>query len=95
MGKTITLSDIKIHSWEVDVVRKSVTASYSVLDDETNEYGDGYAIFWVTIPDPGHLPGTSDPSPLPDIWYQLPLAYEQILTDLTQDLRQALLHLLD
>jgi hypothetical protein len=94
MAKTITLSDVIVEYWTVSVALQNVTASYRIVDAQSNTWERGDAVFWATMPDPGTDPFTGDPIPLPANWYQLPAQYAQVLTDLTLDLRQALLSLI-
>ena len=95
MAITITLADIKIHDWTVEVDYQRVIVSYSILKDTGEEYLDRQtAIFWRYIPDPGN-DDLGNPIPVPDNWYQLPEEYVQMLTDLTLDARSALLHLVN
>jgi hypothetical protein len=94
MTLTITLNDIRIITWTVDVDRRTVTVHYQRLTDTGDPLDDGMAVFWDTLPDPGTDP-QGNPVPLPSNWYQLPTQYAQILTDLTLDVRQALMHLVN
>jgi hypothetical protein len=90
MAKTITLSDVEITGWLVNVFEHSVTVRYRILDQDGNQYTDGEAVFWETIPtisDPLQIP--------PDNWYQLPAKYVQTLTDITNDAKAALIHLIN
>jgi len=94
MGRTIILSDIKIVSWVLDVDNRNVTVNYRILDQDSNLYDDGQAIFWENLPVPQpDLEG--NPGSNPDNWYQLPLQYSQALTDITLAARSGLLQLLD
>ena len=90
----INVNEIKIISWTVDVASKSVIVSFSYNTDTDEIHDFGSAIFWETIPGPQPNP-EGGPDTVPDNWYQLPAKYTQILTDLTIDVRAALLHLLD
>ena len=94
MSKTITLDTIQINYWSVDVGMKRVTVSYNILQDTGEVFKTADAFFWETIPDPiSDLLG--NPIPNPDNWYQLPPEYSALLTDLTLDVRAALLHLIN
>lgn len=93
MSKTITLDDIKILEWTVNVGSRSVIVSYQVLDDEGDHYKSDSAVFWDTIPD--EVVGPEGLMPNPDNWYQLPAKYTSFLTDLTVDAKNALLHLVN
>lgn len=95
MSKTITLQDIEIISWSVDVGARRVSVDYQILDSDSNSYQRGMAIFWDTMPDPSDDPINASGTVAPVDWYQLPVKYVSLLTDLTQDVRAALLHLLD
>jgi hypothetical protein len=94
MTKVITLTDIRIGSWRVDVLLKRVAVDYSILEDTGETFSKGIAIFWEVIPEP-----TTDPDgntvPNPDNWYQLPPEHVAHLTALTVDARAALLHLIN
>jgi hypothetical protein len=94
MPKTINLTDIKIRHWMVSVQDQCVTVSYEIIDDQSSVWEQGEAVFWATMPEPGVDPLTGEPGYLPDNWYQLPAQYVSVLTDLTQDARTALLHLI-
>jgi hypothetical protein len=95
MSLTITLNDIKVVSWTVDVSKRNVTVVYYRLEDTGDSLDGGEAVFWETLPDLGLDYDTGQPIPLPDHWYQLPAQYSQVLTDLTLDVRQALMHLVN
>lgn len=92
--KTITLNDIRIKSWGVDVANRKVHAEYSVLVDTGEIHRDGTSIFWETLPEQTTDPD-GNPVPLPDNWHQLPAQHGQTLTDLTAALRSGLLHLVN
>jgi hypothetical protein len=94
MAKTITLSDVRVEYWTVNVELQNVTASYRIVDDQSNTWERGEAVFWATMPDLGTDPFSGNPVPPPSNWYLLPAQYVQGLTDLTLDLRQALLSLI-
>jgi hypothetical protein len=93
MAKTITLSDVIVEYWTVSVELQNVTASYRIVDAQSNTWERGEAVFWATMPDMG-ADMDGNPLPLPSNWYLLPAQYVQGLTDLTLDLRQALLSLI-
>jgi hypothetical protein len=95
MGRTITLSDIKITSWSLDVDKRNVTVNYQIKDQNEDTFDEGQAVFWETIPDPPGQGVTGEPGVNPDNWYQLPAQYSQALTDITLAARSGLLHLLD
>ena len=95
MALTITLNDVRINHWMVDIDNLRVIVNYSILKDTGDEYGDrSEAIFWVTMPDPTNDPW-GNPLPLPDNWYMLPEEYVTQLANLTNDARLALLHLVN
>lgn len=90
----INVNEIKIVSWTVHVESRSVTVSFTYNTDSDEIHDFGSAVFWETIPGP--QPNVvGGPDIVPDNWYQLPAQYVSILTDLTVDVRAALLHLLD
>lgn len=93
MTINIVIDDIRIIDWRVDVATRSVHVNYEFMTDQGSGFQVGYAIFWETIPSVPNEP-TGDPGTQPDNWFQLPAQYSQVLTDLTVDLRQGLLHLL-
>lgn len=94
MGRTITLSDIKILNWTLDVDNRNVTVNYQIRDQNDDTFESGQAVFWETLPVP--KPGINgEPGVNPDNWYQLPAQYSQALTDITLAARSGLLHLLD
>lgn len=90
----VNVNEIKIISWTVDVQTRSVRVSFSYNTDSNEIHDFGSAVFWETIPDP-EPSVEGGPGITPDDWYQLPAKYSAILTDLTIDIRSALLHLLD
>lgn len=94
MPRTITLTDITIIAWTVNVRDRYVQAAFFVCDAEGSRVEEGVARFWETLPDMGE-DEFGNPRPMPDNWYQLPPAYAQLLTDLTVDMRGALLHLIN
>lgn len=94
MPKTIVLNDVKIISWSVHVEQRSVTVEYALAADDGTDFTYGAATFWETIPDPIPNPMGGDDY-IPEDWYQLPPQYTSLLTELTTDARNALLHLLD
>ena len=94
MALTITVNDLQIISWTVDVEQRNVTVNYMMVKDNGLPYTqNNIAIFWETIPTLEDPQG--NPVSPPDNWYQLPPAYSQFLTDLTIDARNALLHLIN
>lgn len=93
-NKVITLSDIRVVQWTVNVQMRHVRVRYHILDDQDAEYGAGDAIFWETLP-AHRIDADGDPIPHPPEWYQLPAQYSQILTDLTLSIRMGLLHLIE
>lgn len=96
MVKTITLNDVKIISWSVHVEQRCVTVEYTLAADDGTDFSYGAATFWETMPDPVPNPmGGDEPDYIPEDWYQLPAKYTPLLTDLTVDARNALIHLLD
>ena len=95
MALTITLNDVKINHWMVDIENLRVIANYSILKDTGEEYGGRQeAIFWVTMPEQTNDPW-GNPLPYPDNWYTLPEEYVTQLANLTSDARLALLHLVN
>jgi hypothetical protein len=89
MGRTITLTDLEILRWEVNLGQQYVQVYYRIVDQNGETYSFGDAIFWVTIPQ------INDPlQGQPNNWYQLPPSYIPILLQLTNDARTALLPLL-
>lgn len=90
MAKIITISDLQIEEWTVNVQRRAVHVVYKTLTDAAELFDHGAATFWETVPDPSEFPNDD-----PTTWYQLPPAYNQLLTDLTVDARNALLHLIN
>ena len=94
MPKVITLNNIKITAWRVDVPNRRVDVYYQVMEGTGEVFEAGVAVFWETIP-PEQDDGEGNPVPRPDNWYQLPAKYNQLLTDLTVDSRSALLHLIN
>ena len=94
MSLTITVNDLEIISWEVNAEQRNVTAKFNLVKDNGLPYTqNNYAIFWETIPTLEDPQG--NPISPPENWYQLPAQYSQILTDLTIDLRNGLLHLIN
>jgi hypothetical protein len=92
---TITLNDIGIESWKVDLVKQRVIVHYYLMTSTGEHYEYGEAIFWANLPTEGPLDPAGQPTPVPDNWYQLPVEYIATLTDLTADARSALLHLVN
>ncbi len=82
MAKTITLADIKILSWRVETDAKRVVVDYLVLQSDGGEYRRNQAVFWAQMPNTTPEAGED--------WYQLPAKYVGILTDLTSDIKTAL-----
>ena len=80
----INVVDIKIIQWTVDVAKQNVTVDFQMMKDDGTPYERLKAVFWVTMP----------PEPHEAYWYQLPLEYVTILTNLTLDARSALLSLI-
>lgn len=94
MALTILIDNIAVRQWRIDVENRRAIVSYDLMRSDGEPYKvDQTAIFWETVPDPV-LDVEGNPIPNPDNWYQLPLAYSQLLTDLTVDIRSALLHLI-
>jgi hypothetical protein len=74
MTHTITLNQIKITCYSVDIVAQKVTVNYTVHDNTGKQWGPTYTeTYWVTLPD--------KPEPT-DV--KLPAAYVATLTDLYQ-----------
>lgn len=94
MAKTLTLTDIKIIAWRVDVEQKRVVAAYQVLRDDGSVQETAEAIYWATMPPPT-MGEDGEELSRPENWYQLPAKYVSILTNLTIDLRAALLHIVN
>lgn len=90
MGRTITLSDIRITGWVPNITLQNVTVTYQVIDQNGDVYDGGEAIFWATIPT-----WTDPTQPQPTNWYQLPQSYVNTLQQLTADARTALLPLIN
>ena len=94
MAKTIQITDLKIVHWSVNVEDRSVVVTYDFKTAEDETFASDTAVFWVTIPDPIPDPmGGEDYTPVN--WYQLPPQYESLLVDLTIDVKNALLHLIN
>jgi hypothetical protein len=90
MGRTITLTDLEILRWEVNLGRQYVQVYYRIIDQDGNTFDYGDAIFWVTIPQ------INDPlQGQPDNWYQLPPSYIPVFLQLTSDAHTALIHLIN
>lgn len=100
MAKTITIDDINVTTWTVDLLKENVTAVYEILVNDGSVYKTDTVVFWRVIPTPGNDPN-GDPIPNPPSWYQLPdssidfgiKTYAQIFALLTADIRQALMPL--
>ena len=89
MAKSITLSDVLIDEWTVNLNAENVTVRYRVVDDTGRVWVDGLAVFWRNFPqltDPN-----GNPAPIPDNWFQLPTTYIQTLSGLNTDIHTALL----
>lgn len=95
MAITITLNNIRILKWTVNVYHQNVTVVYQILDSSDETYSEGEAIFWATMPESGGVGPDGQPRPIPDYWYLLPPEYVTALTNLTIDARTALLHLVN
>lgn len=94
MARTITLTNVRIVTWRVDVEQQRVVATYEVLRDDGTPESKSEAIFWINMPaaTTGIDGKLREP---PDNWYQLPAGYVQTLTALTADVRSGLLHLIN
>lgn len=88
MAIVYTVDDIRILTWEVQIARERVRVVYAELLDTDERWDVKEAFFWASLPTEGPG-GPSDP--VPENWYQLPVEYVSILTDLTIDARNALL----
>lgn len=86
MTMTITLNDIYVRRWSVDMELETVTVEYHLMRDTGEIFDTHQAVFWRNLP--------ADPNP-PDNWYQLPSQYVPTLASLTADARTALLHLVN
>jgi hypothetical protein len=93
VGRTITLNDVVVLDWTVNVRNRSVTVSYAILEASGKEYEKGIAVFWDTLPTPTPEPDGRTP-PLPSNYYELPAKYRTVLADLTSEMRTALLKLI-
>lgn len=93
MTITITLQDIKITRWVVNVDAKMVRVEYEIRGQDDKSYDEGTAYFYETIP--VSYDDEGQPYPTPPNYYQLPAARAQALTDITVDARAALLHLIN
>jgi len=102
MAKTITLDDIRIDKWTVNLDQQVVHAEYSVLEDNGDTFARGDAYFWRVIPSPSNLEEEwNGIDELPDGWYQLPdddvefgtKTYVQVFAMLTVQIRSGLMHL--
>lgn len=92
MPLIITVNEIQITSWSVDVGERSVLVKYDLIrDDNKPHLQNQVALFWETIPTED---GEGNPITPEDNWYQLPAQYSQVLTDLTLDAKSALMHLI-
>jgi hypothetical protein len=90
MGRTITLTDLEILRWEVNIGQQYVQVYYRIVDQDGETFSYGDAIFWVTIPQ------IDDPLQIqPDNWYQLPTEYIQTLLSITGDAHTALLPIIN
>lgn len=90
MQIVLTIDDIRINNWTVDVPNARVLVHYDMLTSANDVYRSEMAIFWATLPSHDVDPWGNE-IPIPDNWYQLPAEYVQVLTQLTVDARQALL----
>lgn len=93
MTINIVIDDLRIIDWRVDVDSRSIHVTFEYLTDQNEGFMLDNAVFWETMPDPPREP-TGEVGSLPDNYYQLPAQYSQVLTDLTVDLKNGLLHLL-
>jgi hypothetical protein len=88
MAKSVVLSDILVDEWTVNLNLENVTVRYRVVDDAGKTWINDEAIFWRNIPvltDPD-----GNPTPVPDRWYQLPLAYLPTLLQMASDITTAM-----
>lgn len=90
MPKSITLTDIQITDWTVNVESQYVHVQYRVIDDQGEIFSSEDALFWVTLPPEGHTLPDGSTYTNPDNYFQLPLSYAQTLLDLTNDARTAI-----
>jgi len=93
MAITVTIDDLKITKWTVDVDMQMIEVLFNYLDTEENITKEDKAFFWVTIPET--LDPQGNPLPAPDNYYLIPPAYHQILVDLTVDAKGQLMHLIN
>ena len=89
MARSVTLSDVLIDEWTVNLNTENVTVRYRVVDDNGWVWADGLAVFWRNIPQ--LIDPNGNPAPIPDNWFQLPTTYVQTLNDLNTDIHTALL----
>jgi hypothetical protein len=81
----ITLADIEIVKWTVNIAEQNVLVKYAIKTDTGDLYAYGEAVFWAALPNEDN----------PGNWYQLPEEYVTTLSNLTSDARLALLHLVN
>lgn len=94
MAIIITVDNIRIDFWTVDVEERMVEVHFWAIDANNETVGDKQvAFFWETIPQ--DLDAEGNPIPPPDTYYQLPSGYITTLINLTQDCKAALMHLIN
>lgn len=81
MAITISISNLEIEEWIVNIIKENVTIKYLLLDDNNVIWMREEAIFWKTIPTPTDEEG--NPIPIPDNWYELPIDYVIHLNEIT------------
>lgn len=88
MTRTITLTNVVVYKWQVDLAKQNVQVWYDIVDDQGAVWITGDAIFWETIPE--QLDPDGNPVSPPNNWYQLPQEHSSVLVALTQDAKTAL-----
>lgn len=94
MAITVTINNLRIDRWTVDTALRNVEVEFFAIDSNGDTVGDlQIAFFWETLPDTVDEHGNQIPRP--DNFYQLPPTYSSTLTNLTQDAKNALMHLIN
>jgi hypothetical protein len=88
MARTITLTNVVVKTFVVDMVNKKVVVGFDVVDATGKKWFYEEATFWVTMPNPPlHFDanGAVTELPQPDNYFQLPASYATQLASIVGD----------